>query len=201
MMFYTVLKCQISVWRDSGNFLIVLAVSIRLWKVSGFAPSLTNKPFFLSFLLLLPCPSEWTLILHCGELLDQSAPSSSFPQKSENPTIKNWAIQALFNTAASCDAGRGMGAVWEWRGQGALSGTSSRSSDQSPWCFAGLTCCRSTPVAIGEMQRGSCTAPDDFIGPVQPQPSLALPLVQVCPSSHPQPYTAQKNARATTFFC
>lgn len=81
MMFYTVLKCQISVWRNSGNFLIVLAVSIRLWKVSGFAPSLTNKLFFLSFFLLLPCPSEWTLILHCGELLDQSAPSSSFPQK------------------------------------------------------------------------------------------------------------------------
>lgn len=159
-----------------------------------------NKQTVFSFFLTPPALSlrvdvDFTLWRASG-------PVSSFLFIStENPTIKNWEIQALFNTAASCDAGRGMGAVWECRGQGALSGTSSRSSDQSPWCFAGLTCCRSTPVAIVEMQRGSCTAPDDFIGPVQPQPSLALPLAQVCPSSHPQPYAAQKNARATTFFC
>lgn len=94
-------------YRGSGNFLIILAVPIRLWRVSGFTPSLTNKQFILSFFLLLPCPSEWTLILHCGELLDQSAPSSSFPHKSEKPTIRNWEIQALFNTAASCDTARG----------------------------------------------------------------------------------------------
>lgn len=43
MMFCAVLKCQINVYRDSGNFLIVLAVFIKLWRVSGFTPSLTNK--------------------------------------------------------------------------------------------------------------------------------------------------------------
>lgn len=53
-------------------------------------------------------------------------------------------------------------------------------------------CCRSTPLAVGEMQRGSCMAPADFVGPAWPQLSLALPLAQVCPARHPQPYAAQR---------
>lgn len=35
-------------YHGSGNFLIILAVPIRLWRVSGFTPSLTNNLFFLS---------------------------------------------------------------------------------------------------------------------------------------------------------